>query len=93
MRMLASNILFHELIGLRATIIESTDETLKDLSGEIIDETKQTIRIRSEQGLKIIPKGNVTFRVVMPDGQSVIVSGKKIMYRPEDRIRRMTYKR
>ncbi len=91
--MSATNILFHELIGLNVSIVGSSDETLMGLSGEVIDETKQTLRVKSEQGVKIVPKANVTLKVDLPDGQSVTISGKKIMYRPEDRIRRMNYRR
>jgi len=91
--MSASNILFHELIGLNITIVESSDKSLNGLTGEIIDETKQTIRVKFEQCVKVVPKANVTLKVDLPDGQSVNINGKKIMYRPEDRIRRMNYRR
>lgn len=91
--MSASNILFHELIGLNITIVESSDKSLNGLTGEIIDETKQTIRVKFEQCVKVVPKANVTLKVDLPDGQSVNIYGKKIMYRPEDRIRRMNYRR
>ncbi len=91
--MSALNIVFHELIGLHAAVVESSDETLKGLSGEIIDETKQTLRVKVEQGVKTVPKANVTLKVDLPDGQSVNIYGKKIMHRPEDRIKRMNYRR
>ncbi len=91
--MSASNILFHELIGLNITIVESSDKSLNGLTGEIIDETRQTIRVKFEQGVKVVSKANVTLKVDLPDGQSVNINGKKIMYRPEDRIRRMNYRR
>jgi ribonuclease P protein subunit POP4 len=93
MRMSASNILFHELIGLQVTIVESSDKTLIGLSGEVVDETKQTLKIKLEQTVKIVPKANVTLKVSIPDGQSATIYGKKIMHRPEDRIRRMNYRR
>ncbi len=93
MKMSNTNILFHELIGLHVTVVESNDETLKGRSGEVVDETKQTLRINFAKGVKIVPKANVTLKADVPDGQSVTIYGKKIMYRPEDRIRRMNYRR
>jgi ribonuclease P protein subunit POP4 len=93
MKMTASNILFHELIGLRVTVLESTNSSLNGLSGEIINETQQVINIRSNRGAKKIPNANVTLSIDLPSGQPVKVDGKKIVYRPEDRIRRMKMRR
>ncbi|MCL4437014.1 MAG: ribonuclease P protein subunit [Thaumarchaeota archaeon] len=91
--MSVSNIVFHELIGLHVAVVESSDETLKGLSGEVIDETKQTLKVKCEKGVKIVPKANVTLKVDLPDGESVNIYGKRIMHRPEDRIRRMSFRR
>ncbi len=89
MKVSASNIVFHELVGLKVTVTESSDDTLKGLSGEVIDETKNTLKIISSGGSKIIPKSTVILQVEMPDGTHATVEGKKIAYRPEDRIKRM----
>lgn len=91
--MSASNILFHELIGLKVTIVESSDDTLKGLSGEVIDETKHTLKIRSNKIPKTIAKSTVTLRIELPEGKDVTVEGKKISYRPQDRIGRMRRRR
>lgn len=89
MKLTASNIFFNEFIGLNVTVLESSDDTLKGLSGEVVDETKHTLKIRSSRGFKTISKAVVTLRVELPDGESVTVDGRKISYRPEDRIGRM----
>lgn len=93
MKISASNIMFHELIGLKITVIESSDDTLKGLSGEVIDETKNTLKIKSSKGSKTVPKSTVTLKIELPDGAYATVEGKKTAYRSEDRIRRMRRRR
>ncbi len=82
------NIMFHELIGLRITVVKSSEDTLNGLSGEVVDETKNTLRVKTKNGLKIIPKSIVTIRIELVDGTFVTVDGRNISYRPEDRIAR-----
>ncbi len=40
-----NNIHKHELIGLSAKVISSSDSSLKGISGKIVNETKKTLRI------------------------------------------------
>ncbi len=86
------NIMFHELIGLRITVVKSSEDTLNGLSGEVVYETKNTLRVKTKNGLKIIPKSIVTVRIELVDGTFVTVDGRKIAYRPEDRIARLRRK-
>ena len=90
--MSTSNIIFHELIGRRVTVVESSENTLKGISGEVVDETKQTLKINTDKGLKIIVKSNATLSIELPDGTYAKIDGKRISYRPEDRIGRMSRK-
>ncbi len=87
--MSASNILFHEFIGRKVTIVQSTIINLIGLSGEIVDETKNTLKIKTIQGIKTIVKSIVTISIELCDKTDVQIDGRNISYRPEDRIGRM----
>jgi ribonuclease P protein subunit POP4 len=51
------NILFHEWIGLNIKISESSQTSLKNISGKIIFETKNMLIVRTlNNGIKKIPK-------------------------------------
>ena len=52
----SENIKSHEIIGLHATIIESSNSQLKGLNGIIVYETKNTFMLETINGLKTIPK-------------------------------------
>ena len=86
------NIMFHELIGLRISVVKSSEYSLIGLSGEVVDETQYTLKVKINNGLKIIPKSIVTLRIELVDGTFATVDGSKISYRPEDRIARMRRK-
>lgn len=84
-----SNIMFHELIGRHVTIIESSVIHLIGLSGIVVDETKNTLKLKTNNGLKIIIKSIVTLNIELSNKIKVQVEGRKISYRSEDRIGRM----
>jgi ribonuclease P protein subunit POP4 len=75
------NILNHELIGLEIKIINSSDPNRIGTVGKIIDETQNTFVL--EDG-KVIPKKECEFEFLEI---GAIVDGKKILKRPQDRIR------
>jgi ribonuclease P protein subunit POP4 len=72
-----------EFIGKKIKIIESKNKTLENVSGTVIDETKNTITVETEKGQKTIVKNQAAFEI---DGKKV--EGKKISLRPEDRIKK-----
>ncbi len=80
------NLRKHELIGLRIRIVESSDPSLMGLSGRIVDETKNMIRLDVNGNEKSVPKKAVKLRF---DDYDVIIDGAKIAYRPEDRIKKV----
>ena len=91
-RMSAINIMFHELIGLRIVVVKSSVDTLNGLSGEVVDETQYTLKVKTNNGLKIIPKSIVTISIELTNGKFITVDGKRISDRPEDRIGKMRRK-
>lgn len=87
--MSTSNIMYHEFIGKNVTIIESSIINLIGLSGVVVDETKNTLKLKTNNGIKIIIKSIVTLSIELSNRIKVQVEGRKISYRPEDRIGRM----
>lgn len=89
MKVTPDNIYAHEIIGLYAKIIDSTDPTLKGLDGTIIFETKNTISMKKNSTIKqIVKKTAKMIEVETPSGVCFI-SGSSMIARPEDRIARL----
>ncbi|WP_455139205.1 ribonuclease P protein subunit [Candidatus Hodarchaeum mangrovi] len=76
------NLLKIRLIGLNCTIIYSG----KEFTGQIIDETRNTLKILSNNGVKIIPKENSSL-IIMINEQKYKIDGKYLKGRHEDRIK------
>ena len=73
----------HELIGQSVTIVQATNPTLVGAKGEIIDETKETLKIHKKGITKIVLKRTITLK--LSDGK--VLNGRDIAKRPEDRIK------
>jgi ribonuclease P protein subunit POP4 len=80
------NVLRHELIGLDVLVVCASNPGHVGVSGRIIDETRNTLRIRTERGIKRIPKRCSIFRFRLPDGTAVEVNGSALEMQPEKRI-------
>jgi len=72
----------NELVGRQATVVKATNKDLVGLTGTVIDETKETLRIRTDRGEKTLIKEQVTLEV---DG--VHISGELLTARPEKRTK------
>ena len=93
------NFIQHELIGLQASIIDTPCKSLANISGQVIDETMNTLKIEyiANDSLKsiIVPKHKTTFRFMLPvfgDDQNVkpvVINGSVLTKRPEDRIKKL----
>jgi ribonuclease P protein subunit POP4 len=83
----AENILSHEIIGLNAKVLESSNRTLINTSGRVVGETKNTITIRTKSGLKKVIAKNTAKRIrfKLPFG-ACFINGIELIGRPEDRI-------
>lgn len=80
-----------ELIGLPVEVVESTDPTLKGLRGHVLDETLNTLRVQREGDGKtvFVAKANNVFAFQDEEGVLVRVPGERILFRPEDRIKKV----
>jgi ribonuclease P protein subunit POP4 len=83
------NMLVHEIIGLEAKIIESTDPTLEDISGSIVSETKNMISIRTGSSVKQVAKQVAKKIEIKTHAGDCFISGSSLIGRPEDRISRL----
>ncbi len=78
------NIVLNELIGLKARVLKSLDRKQEGISGTVIDETKNTILLETRNGKKSIIKITSVFRFYH-GGDSFVVDGKEISFRPHER--------
>lgn len=86
--MTVENLAKDEFIGLPVKIKECKDPNWKDKKGVIIDETKNTFLIQTNNNQKRrIAKNLAVFEFKYKDKQ-VKIDGSKICYRPEDRVKK-----
>ena len=72
-----------EFIGAKIKVMSATNRSLQGLEGSIIDETKNTFKIRnSKQEEKTVLKKNAVFMI-----DNNLIKGDEIIKRPEERIK------
>ena len=90
MTVTAQNILYHEIVGLYANIIESSDSTMRGLTGKIVSETRNTITVESNRGRAVQIAKNVATKIGLElDSGVCFISGSSLIGKPEDRIARL----
>ena len=82
------SIVQHEFIGLEATVVKSSNPDVIGITGNIVDETRNTFTILNGNIQRVIVKGISVFDFVLSDGIVVELDGKVMMGRPEDRLRK-----
>lgn len=76
----------HELIGLRARVTAAANQDLVGITGQVVDETKQTLKIEHERRDKMVPKAGTTITFALPsDSGAVSVDGDRLTARPARR--------
>ncbi len=81
------NLVRHELTGLEVEVVSSTDPQKTGIKGKVTGETKNLIKIETASGEKNVPKAECVFRFSLAT-EKVDVTGKKLVGRPEDRIKK-----
>lgn len=79
------NIASHELIGLQAEIVESTNKQIIGLNGRIIDETKFMFTVHTKNGVKRLPKGSSRWKFKFA-GQQTELDGSTLTRRSYERV-------
>lgn len=83
------NIFRHEFIGLTIKIEDSNHKDLIGYEGHIIDETRNTITIETGNKKEVqLIKDQIKFKAYLPDNHIVLIDGKYIVGRPQDRIKK-----
>jgi len=84
----------HELIGMHVKVVSCTDPSVVGSEGRIIDETRNTIVIETSEGkgkpakTKTLVKEICVFSFEYKPGKRVMVDGKLLVARSEDRIKK-----
>ena len=77
-----------EFIGRRAEIAKSTQSSDINVSGMVIDETRNTFTVLARGERKTVIKELTVFRFELPDHAMVEIDGRLLVGRPEDRLKR-----
>ena len=75
-----------ELIGLPIEVLEAKNKSLIGIKGTIVDETKNTIKIKNHTIKKII-KDQVVLKIKFHK-KTIKIDGKLLQKRPEERIKK-----
>jgi len=84
-----ANIAVHELIGLKVSVKKSLSLPYRGLRGTVVDETKNTLVLRTPKGEKAVPKKGCVFECSLPGGERAELDGSSIAYRPFDRPKKV----
>ena len=84
--MTVKNIVWHELIGLKAKIIRASHPELVGLEGYVLDETRNTLVLAGER-VWVIPKDVVCIEFEV-EGKRIQINGKELVGRPEMRLKK-----
>lgn len=82
------NVFRHEFIGLTIEVTDSNHKECVGIKGKIIDETRNTLVVDTGDDEKRLIKDQVEFKLYLPEDKIVLVEGKYIVARPEDRIKK-----
>lgn len=77
-----------EFIGLEIEVINSSNHSLNGLKGVVVDETKNTLVIETDEGTKSLLKSQIHF-VFKINEKKYVVDGKTICFRSEERIKKI----
>ncbi|MFP4045481.1 MAG: ribonuclease P protein component 1 [Candidatus Aenigmatarchaeota archaeon] len=78
----------HEIIGLEVEVIESSNTDEQGLSGKVVDEQENVLKIEADVEVKTVQKSGRKFVFELPSGKKVKVSGDLIQGKPEERIKK-----
>ncbi len=82
-----SELPWHEIIGLKCKVVWSKNKDCIGIEGKIVDETRNTILIRTEKGIKRILKEICVFEFDLGNVK-VYIPGEILVGRPEERLKK-----
>ena len=75
-------------IGRRLAQVRSKHPPYEKITGRIVNETMKTITVDTGGREVVIPKAGNSFSMDF-NGKIVWIEGRRVMYRPEDRIKKV----
>lgn len=84
----SENILSHELIGLEAQLVASSNEQIIGLNGKIVDETKFMFVLNTKNGIKRLAKNTSRWRFEF-GGKEIELNGEMLIRRPYERMEKI----
>ncbi|WP_297535028.1 ribonuclease P protein component 1 [Thermococcus sp.] len=85
-RVTRKNVVWHELIGLKAKIIRASHPELVGIEGYVLDETRNTLTICGER-VWVVPKDVVEIEFDLGD-EKIRINGRDLIGRPEMRLKK-----
>ncbi|MCK5023152.1 MAG: ribonuclease P protein component 1 [Candidatus Aenigmarchaeota archaeon] len=82
------NLVKHELIGLKVSIVDSSNKENVGTKGKIVNETRNTFTIEKNNGNEIKVAKDENMFVFELNSKKVRIDGKILVARPEDRIKK-----
>ena len=76
------------VIGLNAKVVRSDNPSQIGISGKIIDETRNMLKIFDKGKSKSIPKKTSTLHISLADKTIIEIEGTVLLGRPENRIKK-----
>ena len=76
------------MIGAQIDIVDSKNQTLNGLKGTVIDETRNTIIVKSNNKVKNVIKNQINFILITKNNMTIKSNGTSLIGRQEDKIRR-----
>ena len=90
----AYELLRRSLYGARIEVIAASNPVIVGLVGKLVHETRNTIIIKNEKNNeKIVEKKSCSFKINLQDYQSVIIHGKYLKGRLDERLKKYTRKK
>ena len=83
-----TDIIRDEFIGTEGRVAESRHADYVGLSGQVLDETKNTFTIIQAGKAKNVIKEAAVFHFKFSDGTVIEIDGKLLVGRPEDRLKK-----
>lgn len=83
-----TRLIIRPLIGLMASVVDSTNPSNCNFHGHIVDETSGTLTLSDGIRRRIIPKDGVFLKITMPTGENFRLDGRTILGHPAERLRR-----
>lgn len=81
-----TNLLQGEWIGLKINVIGAQNKVNLGIEGTVVDETKFFIIIKTQRGIKKVPKKGAVFQMHHL-GRKINISGDLLIASPEERIK------